>query len=111
VENTSKTALEAVIIVFNDLAAFLADEPELAAATTSALLGSDPDVRELRLLVGTEINKRLLGALGPDVSPQVFDALTLAWSGAMLQVGFGHAPVEEMGARLGEVARLVMGVR
>jgi hypothetical protein len=35
--------------------------------------------------------------------------LTLAWSGAMLQVGMGHAPAERMGERLATVARLVLG--
>ena len=111
VENLSETPLEAVIVVFRDLADFLADEPELAAATTSALLGSDPDVRELRLLIGNEINKRLHAALGPDVKPEVFDALIVAWSGAMLQVGMGHAPVEHMGDRLATITRLIMGPR
>jgi AcrR family transcriptional regulator len=111
VENHSPTSLDAVIVVFHDLAEFLADEPELAAATTSALLGSDPDVRELRLLIGNEINKRLLGAVGPDVDPLVFDALIVAWSGAMLQVGMGHAPLEQMGDRLAGIARLLMGPR
>jgi len=97
--------------VFGDLAEFLADEPELAAATTSALLGSDPDVRELRLLIGAEINKRLHTALGPDSAPEIFDALVVAWSGAMLQVGMGHAPVEHMGDRLATITRLLMGPR
>jgi hypothetical protein len=100
-----------VVVVFRDLAAFLAEEPELAEATTSALLGSDPDVRELRLLIGNEINKRLHTALGPDVAPEVFDALVVAWSGAMLQVGMGHAPVEQMGNRLATISGLVMGPR
>jgi AcrR family transcriptional regulator len=101
--------VERLTAIFDDLALFLEEEPELAAATTSALLGTDPDVKQLRLLIGGEINSRISGALGPEGSPLVLDALNLAWAGAMLQVGMGHAPVEQMGARLAAVTRLVMG--
>ena len=64
-EQSRETPVEAVIAVFTDLVEFIKDEPELAAAVTSALLGSDPDVRELRTLIGIEINNRLSNALGP----------------------------------------------
>lgn len=101
-------ALERVIRVFDDLTLFLEEEPELAAATTTALLGSDPDVVQLRLLIGTEINSRIVVAAGPETSAAVKDVLELAWAGAMLQVGMGHAPVEQMGARLADAARLLM---
>ena len=112
IEITKDSALDRVIAVFEDLAAFLAAEPELAAATTSALLGTDPDVRQLRVMVGVEINTRLADALGDEAGPGVLDALTLGWSGAMLQAGMGHARYEQMGARLASLSRLVMaGVR
>jgi AcrR family transcriptional regulator len=101
--------LDQVIAVFGDLASFLEEEPELAAASSSALLGTEPDVRQLRILIGTEINDRIIGALNPDTPAGVLDALQLVWAGAMLQVGMGHAPLEQMGARLAAVARLLMG--
>lgn len=108
-EETLTSALGRVVGVFDDLADFLAGEQELAAATTSALLGTEPDVRQLRLMIGNEINKRIRDALGDSASPDVLDALTLAWSGAMLQCGMGHAEYAAMGERLATVARLVMG--
>lgn len=101
-------ALERVVAVFEDLADFLAGEPELAAAATAALLVTEPDVKQLRILVGAEIDARIAEALGPQVRAEVRDALSMAWTGAMLQAGMGHARFEQLGARLGAVARLVL---
>jgi len=109
-EETLSSPLGRVVGVFDDLADFIAAEPELAAAVTSALLGTEPDVKHLRLMIGNEINQRIKHALGETASAEALDTLTLAWSGAMLQVGMGHAPAEHMGERLATVARLVLGV-
>jgi AcrR family transcriptional regulator len=108
-EETLTSPLGRVVGVFDDLADFIAAEPELAAAVTSALLGTEPDVQHLQLMIGNEINRRIKHALGDAASPEAFDVLTLAWSGAMLQVGMGHAPAAKMGERLARVARLVLG--
>ena len=109
-EETLSSPLGRVVGVFDDLADFIAAEPELAAAVTSALLGTEPDVKHLRLMIGNEINQRIHHALGDTASADALDTLTLAWSGAMLQVGMGHAPAEQLGERLATVARLVLGV-
>jgi AcrR family transcriptional regulator len=103
------TPLDRVVAVFDDLAEFLAAEPELASGVTSALLGSDGDVRQLQEMIGVEINSRIQEALGPSVPTSVQDALSLAWAGALLQAGMGHARVDHIGKRLGSVARLVLG--
>jgi len=108
-EETLTSPLGRVVGVFDDLADFLAHDQVLAAATTSALLGTDPDVRQLRLMIGNEINERIAQALGDSASPRVLDALTLAWSGAMLQAGMGHAEYARLGERLAGVAKLVLG--
>ena len=108
-EQRSATPVDAVIAVFSDLVEFIKDEPELAAAVTSALLGSDPDVRELRTLIGAEINDRLAGALGPDGDAEVLALLNIIWSGALLQVGMGYARIERMGERLIAASHLVLG--
>ena len=107
-EHTKSTPLDRVVAVFDDLTEFLSAEPELAAGVTSALLGSDGDVRQLQVMIGVEINQRIGEALGPDVPPSVHDALALAWAGALLQAGMGHARVEHIGRRLASVARLVL---
>jgi TetR/AcrR family transcriptional regulator, cholesterol catabolism regulator len=97
-----------VVEVFHDLADFVANDPELSAAVTFALLSEEPDVRHLRVLIGTEINERIAAALGDKPEPEIMDALSLAWSGALLQVGMGHARAEDLGDRLARVARLIM---
>jgi AcrR family transcriptional regulator len=102
-------AVDRVIAVFDDLAQLLADEPELAAAATAALLGSDADVVQLRRQIGVEISERIAQALGADAAPDVLDALSLAWSGAMLQAGMGYSGYAQMSVRLAATTRLVMG--
>jgi hypothetical protein len=39
----------------------------------------------------------------------VIDALSIAWSGAMLQAGMGHTNYAQMGDRLVAVTRLILG--
>lgn len=86
----------------------LADAPELAAAATLALLGSDPEVERLRLEIGTEFVERFRDAIGPSADPRVLEALVLAFSGALLQAGMGLMTYQEMGERLDSVIAVVM---
>lgn len=86
----------------------LAESPELAAAATMALLGSDPDVDRLRLEIGTEFVERFREAIGEGADPRVLEALVLAFSGALLQAGMGLMTYTEMGARLDSVVAVVM---
>src|SRR5699024_10276074 len=44
-----RTRLERVTTVMRDVGLLVSDEPELAAAVTSALLGDDPEVAHLRI--------------------------------------------------------------
>ncbi|NED54279.1 TetR/AcrR family transcriptional regulator, partial [Micromonospora aurantiaca] len=55
--------LERVVETLREIALLVSDEPELAAACTTALLGTDPDVRELRVRIGVAIRERLRAAL------------------------------------------------
>jgi len=86
----------------------LAEEPELAAAATVALLSAEPDVRHLRDRVGVEIRGRVAAALGAAADPKILRALDFAVSGAMLQAGMGHLPYAELPDRLAEVAALLL---
>lgn len=96
---------------FDHLAAFLAHEPELAAGTTVAMLGPEPDVVRLRLSTGQLVAERLAAALGDAARPEVVEALGLVWSGSLLQTGLGHQTYDEMAAQLKRVSALVMGER
>lgn len=94
--------------VMSDLALLLADEPELAAACTVAMLSEDPDVRVLRDRIGAELHRRLQDALGDRADPVVLTTLEFAVSGALLRAGMGHMSYQELPAKLDEVVELVV---
>lgn len=101
-------ALDRVTSALGALGLFMADDPLLAAACTTALLGSGPDVRALRARFGAEMHARIAAALGPEADPRVLLGLDLACSGAMLWAGMGHLPYEAVPAALAEVARVLL---
>ena len=92
-----------------DVAMVVADEPELSAACTAAILSDDPDVKVLRDRIGAAIHQRLAAALGDDADPAVLRAFDLLYSGAMVHAGMGHLSYDELGDRLSEVALLLLG--
>ena len=94
--------------VTRHLAGRLAGSPELAAAVTPALLGTDPDVERLRLRIGAEFVDRFRAALGDDADDEVLETLALAFSGALLQSGMGLMTYTEMGDRLDVVVAVIM---
>jgi AcrR family transcriptional regulator len=105
-------ALERVTEALGAVGLFMADDPLLAAACTTALLGSGPDVRALRVRFGAELHTRIAAALGPDADPAVLLGLDLAYSGAMLWAGMGHLRYATVPDALADVARvLLQGVR
>lgn len=95
--------------VLLDFALVVADETELAAACTVALLADDAEVRELRLRIGLEMHRRLTDAVGDDGTATATTALELATTGALLQVGTGHLAYDALPDLLADVAALVLG--
>ena len=93
----------------HDVGLLVAGEPELAAACTSAILSSDPDVKRVRDRMGAALHQRLLTALGDGVDPAVVGALELALQGAMVQAGMGNLAYAEVSDRVAEVAALLIG--
>jgi len=103
------STLDRLTGALGDLGLFMADDPQLAAACTTALLGSGPDVRALRVRFGAEFHDRIASALGPDADPTVLLGLDLAYSGAMLWAGLGHLPYGGVPGALADVARALLG--
>lgn len=97
-----------VVAVLRHIALLVADESELAGAVTTALLGSDPEVRQLRLRIGREIHQRLLTALGPDCGDDVVETLELIYAGALVRAGMGYASYTQIADRLETSARLLL---
>ena len=92
-----------------EIAMLVADEPELSAACTAAMLVDDPDVRMVRDRIGAMIHQRLAAAMGDEFDPVVLRSVELAYSGAMVQTGTGYLSYDELGDRLAEVAELICG--
>jgi AcrR family transcriptional regulator len=103
-----RTATERVSAVLRELALLIAEEPELAAASTTAILAQDPDVGRLRDRIGAAFNERLAVALGDSHEPAVLRALNLALAGALLQAGMGYFSYAELADRMDEVAGVVL---
>ncbi len=102
------SALARVQAVTRDMAAFLTEQPELAAAVRVALLGADDSVAQLRLEIGAEFLRRFASAVGERTDPVLTETLVLAFSGALLQAGMGLLTYEAMGERLDHVVAVIM---
>ena len=94
--------------VLLDFALVVADETEVAAAVTVAMLSDDAEVRELRTRIGMLLHRRLIAALGDDTDPIGIATLELAISGVLLQVGTGHLAYDVIPGLLADVATLVL---
>jgi AcrR family transcriptional regulator len=101
-------ALDRLAAELRAVALFMADDPQLAAACTAALLGSGPEVFAIRNRFGAALRARITGALGEAAGAPVLRGLELSWSGAMLWAGMGHMPFAEVPAVLIDTARLLL---
>ncbi len=95
--------------VLADFALVVANETELAAACTVALLADDPEVHELRTKVGRLLHTRLVAALDGAASPAAVRTLEFAVSGVLIEVGTGHLAYDDVRALLAESAALIVG--
>lgn len=99
---------ERVAAALRAVSDLVADEPEISAAVTTALLAHDPAVKRLRDRIGLNIRQRLTTAVGSD-DVDVVSALELLYAGALLQAGTGHLSYDELGDRLVAAATLILG--
>ena len=104
----ARSPLGRVQAVLRGIAELVAAEPELAAASTTAVLAQDPDVERLRTRIGAAFNGLLATALGPGGDPAVLRALNLALGGALLQAGMGYFSYADLAHRMAEVADLLL---
>ena len=92
------------------LALVVADEPEVAAACTTALLsgGADPAVRSARDRIGIEIHRRITSAIGPDADARTVSALEMTFFGALVNAASGAYTYHQIADRLGYVVGLIL---
>jgi AcrR family transcriptional regulator len=92
------------------LTLMIADEPEVAAACTTALLSSnDPAVHTVRDRIGAEIHRRIRSAMGPDADPRTVSALEMTYFGALVTAGGGTFTYRQIADRLTYVVGLILG--
>ncbi|BBX54237.1 TetR/AcrR family transcriptional regulator [Mycolicibacterium poriferae] len=92
------------------MALTVADEPEVAAACTTALLsGNDAAVRTVRERIGGEIHRRIRAAVGPDPDPRTLAALEMTFFGALVNAGSGAFTYHQIADRLSYVVGLIVG--
>lgn len=101
-------AVDRIRVVTRHMSQLLGRSPHLATAANIALLGTDPEVERLRLVIGAEFVSRFEAAIGPDPDPRVVEALTLAFAGALLQAGMGLMTYDELSRRLDDVVAVIM---
>lgn len=91
------------------LTMMVSDEPEVAAARTTALLSNDAGVANVRDLIGTEIHQRIKSALGPGADLRMVSALEMSYFGALVHAGSGAFTYRQIADRLGYVVGLILG--
>jgi AcrR family transcriptional regulator len=106
--DAAATPLERLGAELSVVGLFMADDTTLAAACTTALLGSGPEVFELRVRFGAELHRRVATALGDAGDAHVLQGIDMAWSGAMLWAGMGHMRFEDVPRVLADTSRLLL---
>ncbi len=93
------------------MALAVADEPEVAAACTTALLGggNDDAVGRVRERIGAEIHRRITSAYGPDPDQRLLSALEMTFFGALVQAGSGYFTYHQIADRLAYAVGLILG--
>ncbi len=106
--DVNDTRINRVQQALRSLALVVADEPEVAAACTTALLSNDAAVRPVREQIGTEIHQRIKSALGPDADSRTVSALEMSYFGALVHAGSGVLTYRQIADRLGYVVGLIL---
>ena len=106
--DVNDTRLNRVQQALRSLALMVADEPEVAAACTTALLSNDDAVRAVRDRIGAEIHKRIKSALGPGADARTVSALEMSNFGALVHAGSGSFSYRHNADRLAYVVSLIL---
>lgn len=109
VERTDAPPTQRVTDALAPVSLLLVDEPGIAAAVTTAMLGSDPEVKRVRDRIGATLHDRMVDALGDDADADAVMALGLLFSGAMLQAGMGNLAYSDLPTVVARTTALVLG--
>lgn len=107
--DVNETRTKRVQQALRSLALVVADEPELAAACTTALLSHSAGVAAVRDRIGAEIHSRIKNALGPGTDARTVSALEMTYFGALVHAGSGALSYRKIADRLEYAVGLILG--
>ena len=109
--DVNETRLTRLDSTLRSMALAVADEPEVAAACTTALLGggNDDAVGRVRERIGAEIHRRITSAYGPDPDQRLLSALEMTFFGALVQAGSGYFTYHQIADRLAYAVSMILG--
>lgn len=106
--DVNDSRLSRVQATLRNLALVVADEPEFAAACTTALLSTDAAVRTVRDRIGAEIHRRIRSAMGPSSDPRIIEALEMTYYGALVHAGSGTLTYQQVAERISYTVTLLL---
>jgi AcrR family transcriptional regulator len=92
----------------HELALLVADEPEVAAATSTALMGDEPELVRVRDKIAWEVHRRIAAALGPGEQDEVLLTLELLFYGALVRAGTGYVTYQQVADKLDDIVALIL---
>jgi AcrR family transcriptional regulator len=101
-------AQERIVAQFSHLVMLLADEPGLAAACSSALVGSDPAVRSVRERIHAEYHRRVRTMLRSGAWPEVTETLEFGLVGALVHASCGGDTFQQTADDLARMVATVL---
>lgn len=97
-----------VVTLFDQLVMLLAEEPDLAAACSSALISTEPSVQAIRRRIHGELQRRVRTVLRSSAWPEVAETLEFSLVGAMVQASSGAATFRDTADALAGVVAAVL---
>jgi AcrR family transcriptional regulator len=102
----ASTPQQRVAEAIADVAQMVTDEPEIAAAATTAMFANQAEVAQLRRRIGASFRERFAVALADQADDRVLDVLDLALSGALVRAGVGEMSYADLGPTMAAVAEV-----
>lgn len=99
---------ERIVSQFSALVMLLADEPALAAACSSALVGGDPSVRSVRERIHAEYHRRVRTMLRSGAWPEITETLEFGLVGALVNASCGGPTFQQTADDLAHVVAAVL---
>lgn len=106
--DVAQPAQARVVGLFDQLVMLMADQPDLAAACSSALISNEPSVQAIRRRIHAELHRRVCTVLRSDAWPEVAETLEFSLVGAMVQASSGLTTFRDTADELARVVAAVL---